>query len=80
MGPRAGDLSRCGSELDAGQEVELMGRAVDAEDGELDPSHLSWDVTLHDSDHTRPWATGLLAQPPLRIPLVVEEQWSFRSS
>ena len=68
-----------GASFDAGQTVELVGRAVDAEDGELDPSHLSWDITLHHADQTRPWATALPgAAASLEIPLVVEEHWSFQ--
>jgi len=68
-----------GASFDAGQTVELVGRAVDPEDGELDPSHLSWDITLLDPDHPRPWATGLPgANASFEIPRVVEEHWSFQ--
>src|SRR6185503_11451389 len=68
-----------GASFDSGQTVELRGRAVDAEDGELDPTHLSWDITLLDPDDTRPWAIGLPgATASLEIPLVVEEHWSFQ--
>ena len=68
-----------GVSFDAGRTVELVGRAVDAEDGELDPSRLTWDITLHHADHTHPWATGLPgATASLEIPRVVEERWSFQ--
>ena len=70
---------KAGASFDAGQKVELEGRALDAEDGELDATQLSWDITLHHADHTHPWASELPgANASLEIPLVVEEHWSFQ--
>jgi len=38
-----------------GQAIALIGVATDLQDGLLDPSRLSWKVTLHHGNHTHPY-------------------------
>jgi hypothetical protein len=47
-----------GATFDAGVTVQVSGRALDPEDGELTGDKLLWDVILVHNEHTHPFVTG----------------------
>jgi glucose/arabinose dehydrogenase len=69
-----------GATFDAGVTVQVSGRALDPEDGELTGDKLLWDVILVHNEHTHPFVTGAKgASGSFDVPLAgIEEGWSFR--
>ena len=44
-----------GTTFYVGQKFELIGTATDSEEGELDDTHLTWEVRQHHNTHYHPW-------------------------